>query len=472
MTGTTMSRILVIDDEPSICWGFREFFGDCAHQVTTVASAEEALEQLDQQRPDVVILDVRLPGMDGLSAIPLLRQRLGDVPIIVITAFGDLDTAVRAMQQGAFEYLTKPFDLDQAAEVVRRALQRPSESTPRMAVSALPDRFRLIGSSPAMQQVFKQIALAATSDIPVLITGESGTGKELVARAIHQHSARSTRPFVPVCLPALSPTIVESELFGHVKGAFTGAETDRTGLLELAGGGTVFLDEIGDVDLQVQMKLLRAIEHREILPVGGGQVRQVDFRIIAATNRSLSRQVASGRFREDLYFRLSAFTIAVPPLRERPDDIPELVQWFLAQIRSEHASRQITPEALQALRSRRWPGNVRQLRNAVEYAALLARGDCIRPEHLPPPADLESRGPLPEQQLTQQLSQWTADRLADLAGSGKTDGNLYEALLCTVEPVVLKAVLDYCGGNLVRAARLLGIHRATLRQKATKYNLR
>ncbi len=467
-----MSHILVIDDEPSICWGFREFLGEHGHQVITTASAEEALEKLDGCRPDVVILDVRLPGMDGLSAIPQLRRRLGAVPIIVITAFGDLDTAVRAVQQGAFEYLTKPFDLDRAAEVVRRALEQSQSASPGDRPAQLADDQRLVGSSPAMQGVFKQIALAAASSIPVLISGESGTGKELVARAIHRHSARRDRPFVPVCLPALSPTIVESELFGHKRGAFTGAEEERVGLLELASGGTVFLDEIGDVAPQVQAKLLRAIEHREILPVGSAELRQVDFRIIAATNTPLAQRVASGRFREDLYFRLSAFVIAVPPLRDRVEDIPELAEWFLSQNRSGHPSCHITPEAIEVLQSRNWPGNVRELRNTVEYAALLARGDRIRPEHLPPPMKFARQADSPQECLERHLSQWTAERVDQLQRSGQTHGQLYDELLRTVEPVVLQAVLQHCQGNLAQAARLLGVHRATLRGKVRKYKLR
>ncbi len=329
-----MSHVLIVDDEPSICWGFRELLTDDGHEVSIASSAEEALDIAAETTPDAVILDVRLPGRDGLSAIKDLRQRIGDVPIIVVTAFGNLQTAVRAVEEGAYDYLSKPFDLEQAAEILRRALRRPaqpreSRDSYTQSIDEPAAQGTLIGSSLAMQAVFKQIALVAASDVPVLITGESGTGKELVAHAIHAHGRRKAAPFVPVCLAALSEGVLESELFGHVRGAFTGADRDRQGLLELADGGTVLLDEIGDVPLPVQVKLLRAIEQREVTPVGHTRPRQVDFRVVAATNRPLAELVAKGEFREDLYYRLGVFHIHLPPLRARTDDIPVLAAHFL-----------------------------------------------------------------------------------------------------------------------------------------------
>ncbi|HEV7999522.1 MAG TPA: sigma-54 dependent transcriptional regulator, partial [Planctomycetaceae bacterium] len=282
-----MSHVLIVDDEPSICWGFRELLAEEGYEVSVASSAEEALELAESALPDAVVLDVRLPGRDGLSTIQDLRRRIGAAPIIVITAFGNLETAVRALEEGAYDYLTKPFDLEQISEVLRRALRRSST----IAAPANDDRSiapeTFIGTSPAMQAVFKQIALVAPSDVPVLITGESGTGKELVAQAVHRHSRRREAPFLPTCLAALSPGLIESELFGHVRGAFTGAEQARQGLLELADGGTVFLDEIGDVPLPVQVKLLRAFEQHEVTPVGDARSRRSDFRVLAATNRPL-----------------------------------------------------------------------------------------------------------------------------------------------------------------------------------------
>ena len=331
-----MSRVLVVDDEASICWALREFLGDLGHQVDVASSAEEGLELAGRGPLDAVILDVRLPGIDGLSALAGFASLPARRPIIVITAFGNLETAVRAMEGGAFDYLVKPFDLDQAATVVARALaagRGQREAKPRISTGdAEPKGIAesvLIGHSPPMQELFKQIALVAPTDVPVLITGESGTGKELVARAIHRHSARRDRTFLPVCLAALSSGLIERELFGHLRGSFTGAVQDRKGLLELADGGTVLLDEIGDVPPAVQVKLLRAIEHREVTPVGDARPRPIDVRFLAATNRPLDELMAAGEFREDLFFRLSVFPIRVPPLRDRREDIPALASHFL-----------------------------------------------------------------------------------------------------------------------------------------------
>jgi len=495
-----MSRVLIVDDEPTICWGFRELLTEEGHQVDIAPSAEEGLRLAEQQRPDAVILDLRLPGLDGLSAIEHFRRCAGDVPIILITAFGDLDTAVQAIQQGAFDYLPKPFDLDQVTEVVRRALRERRKDEPRTedetgwGADSGPDP--IVGKSPAMQQVFKKIALAARTDVSVLITGESGTGKELVAKAIHRHSVRRDGPFVPVCLAALSPNVIESELFGHVRGAFTGAEQDRKGLLELAHGGTVFLDEIGDVPLAIQVKLLRAIEHREVVPVGDARPRRIDFRLIAATHQSLPELIASGRFREDLYYRLSVFQIELPPLRERREDIPLLAEYFLQQLaggpgrtrgtsgRSASAAsavpdgpsgpglpaRRFTDAALRELMARPWYGNVRELRNAVEHAAVVSRTTEIGPEALPKPLQLR---PGPRESLEQTLRRcteaWTW-KAAERA-SGRSGGELHRQFLQVVEPVLLKTALKACSGNRAAAARLLGIHRATLREKLRQYGV-
>jgi DNA-binding NtrC family response regulator len=459
-----MSCILVVDDEESICWAFREFLGDEGHRVETASSAEEALGKALAIRPDAVVLDVRLPLMDGLTALAALRERSGGAPVVVMTAFGDLETAVRAVEAGAFEYLIKPFDLDQAARVVRRALE--AGKAPRRAPltpsppSDLGDV--LIGSSPPMQALFQRIALVAAADVPVLITGESGTGKELVARALHRYGARRDGPFVPACLPALSPSLVEAELFGHLRGAFTGATQDRKGVFELAHGGTVLLDEIGDVPATLQVKLLRAIENREIAPVGDARTRPVDIRVLAATNRPLLEMVASGTFREDLYFRLAAFPIRVPALRERLPDIPALANHFLTRIggRSAEAGG-LTDEVINALRARPWPGNVRELRNAIEHASILARGGPIRVEHLP--GSTASPASRDRPSLDRSVASWAEAELE--AARGGPLGDLYARFLKEAEPALLRATLDRCDGNRAAAAQLLGIDRATLRQK-------
>jgi DNA-binding NtrC family response regulator len=468
-----MSRILVVDDEASICWAFRESLGDEGHQVEVAASVEEGLKIAAGGPLDAVVLDVRLPGVDGLTAMGAFRERIGPAPIIVITAFGNLETAVRAMEGGAFDYLVKPFDLDQATSVVTRALEsRGADSPAAGAVTTALEPEALIGRSPAMQDLFKRIALVAAAEVPVLITGESGTGKELVARAIHRHSPRRPGPFVPVNLAALSPTLVERELFGHLKGSFTGANQDRPGLLELASGGTLLLDELGDIPPDLQVKLLRVIEHRAFTPVGDSRPRPTDIRVLAATNRPLGELLAAGRFREDLYFRLSVFPIHLPPLRDRLDDIPALVEHFLRQARlPDVADTRLTPAFIAALRERPWTGNVRELRNAIEHAAIVARGRTLGPEHLPPATVPGSAAPRSAgSDLSDRLAEWARWQVAHpTANAG--DGSLYERFIELIEPPLLEAVMENCRQNRAAAAEILGIHRATLRQKLRKYGM-
>jgi two-component system nitrogen regulation response regulator GlnG len=476
-----MSRVLIVDDEASICWAFGEYLGDLGHEVAVAATAEEGLDLARRQPLDAVVLDVRLPGIDGISAMGAFREHVGAAPIIVITAFGNLDTAIRAMDAGAFDYLVKPFDLDQAAAIVQRALETgwtiagASDSTagrgPEERLSN-----RLIGSSAPMQALFKQIALVAAADVPVLITGESGTGKELVARAIHEHGARRGRPFLPVCLAALSPGLIEGELFGHLRGSFTGANHDRKGLLELAAGGTVLLDEIGDVPLGMQVKLLRAIEHREATPVGDARPRPIDVRFLAATNRPLTELMAAGQFREDLFFRLSVFPIHVPPLRDRLDDVPILAKHFLA-LASPRQGQDVTlrDDLIAELTRRPWLGNVRELRNAIERAAIVARGGPVLPEHLPPSIDLHGRSAESSsaQGLEEAIAWWTEKALKepDAGEPSDEDGTLYDQFLSQVEPPMLRTVLRRQSGNKALAAQRIGIHRSTLRQKLRKYGL-
>ena len=459
-----MAHILVVDDEEGICWGLTRLCTALGHTAVSAASAEEAISIAGRQAPDAVILDVRLPGMDGLEAMQQLRTVAGPVPIIIITAHGNLDTAVRAMRNGAFEYLVKPFDLEQATDVVRRALahaaQPASPATPE-DTPAFPDE--LLGKSPAMQQVFKRIALVAPSDVPVLITGESGTGKELVARAIHRHSRRVSTPLVSVNVAALSPTLVESELFGHVRGAFTGADTARRGLLELAHDATVFFDEIGDISLGIQVKLLRVLEQHEVTPVGDTKPRTTHFRVIAATNRDLAKAVEQGRFREDLFFRLAAFEITLPPLRKRVEDIPLLADHFLTLARAAGGTATgFASSAMEEICRRPWPGNVRELRHAVEHAALLSRAGLIEPEHLPPARELsQGESADPNAALQRTVSAWAQAQLANQPWP--TD--LYERFLAHVEPSLFDIVLQKTSQNRSAAADVLGIHRATLRKR-------
>jgi two-component system nitrogen regulation response regulator GlnG len=468
-----MPRLLIVDDEPAICWGLERLGESMGLEVDSASSAEEGLRKVDDREYDIVFLDVRLPGMDGLEAMPRLRPRLGDAPLVVMTAYGDLATAVEATRRGAFEYLIKPFDLDQAEKVIRHALA--AKDAPAPAVATEPETIDgFVGRSPRMQEVFKRIALAAASDAPVLLSGESGTGKELAARAIHRYSARANGPFVALNVAALNPSLAESELFGHARGAFTGADAPRTGLLELAAGGTLFLDEVADIPPSLQVKLLRCLELQEVTPVGSNQPRKTDYRIVAATHRDLGDLIRTGAFREDLYFRLSALRIELPPLRERIEDLPALAESFLrrAEQGSTWSGSTFDAEALAELQRRNWPGNVRELRHAVESARLLARGGRILPMHLEPAARATSKAaPQGQEEPDEFLRRLLAEYALRLAQERPESGDWYERFLSLVEPPFLEATLARYRQQCAAAARALGIHRTTLRKKLDQYGI-
>jgi two-component system nitrogen regulation response regulator GlnG len=466
-----VSKILVVDDEEAVCWVLGRALTREGHKVQVASSAEEAFAVVPDLKPDAVVLDVRLPGLDGLSALAQLRQLSDDAPVIVVTAFGNLSTAVRAVEGGAFDYLAKPFDLDQALETVSRALQRRAlqEKVPAGAAEAdapmvAPEE--IVGHSPAMQAVFKRIALVAPRDSCVLITGESGTGKELVARALHRHSGRRDRPFLPVHIAALNPSLVESELFGHLKGSFTGAGQSRPGLLSLADGGTVFFDEVADIPLAVQVKLLRVLEHGEVLPVGSNHSQPLSVRVLAATHQDLERRVADGGFRHDLFFRLNVFQIHLPPLRERREDILPLAEHFLR--RFEPRALPLLPETAGYLTEQPWLGNVRELRNALEHAVIVARGGPLLPLHFPavPPGLTPAS---PPEQLAAAVRAWLADRVRSKVGEPPAD--LYPELLRCVEAPLLEEVMRRVHGNRWVAAQWLGLNRATVRKKLGLYEL-
>lgn len=467
-----MSRILIVDDEPAIGWSLSELLRDGGHEVSVVSSAEEAIKVVGQFAPDAILLDVRLPGIDGISAMDELRSRCGDVPIIVMTAFGNLETAVRAVEAGAFDYLTKPFDLDDASSLVQRALDSAARRVdPRESAAEPTENEPIIGSSPGMQRIFKQIALVARSDVPVLITGESGTGKELVSRAIHRHSSRKDAAFVPVNLAAMSEASLEVELFGYARGVSPATTSARKGLFERASGGTLLLDEIGDVPLPVQIKLLRAIERQEILPVGATSTKTVDVRVIAVTSRELGPLIESGQFREDLFFRLGVVSIDLPPLRTRGEDIPELARHFLSRATVGGGAKEFSPAALCELAARSWPGNVRELRNAIEHAALMTGSTTIEPADLPA-AEVTAGGRdvSTTEPLLREVTRWIEDRLSCFDDEA-SEASLYDDFLQTIEPALLTAALQHCHNNRAAAARLLGLHRATLRQKLRSHGL-
>lgn len=465
-----MSHILVVDDEEAVCWALQRALTAEGHKVLVAASAEEAFRQAQKQRPDAVVLDVRLPGLDGLSALARLRELTEDAPTIVVTAFGNLSTAVRAVEEGAFDYLAKPFDLDQALETIKRALQRRvlQEQTPASSdtpAEPVPTPEEIVGSSPAMQGVFKRIALVAPRDSCVLITGESGTGKELVARAVHRYSGRRDRPFLPVHVAALNPSLVESELFGHVKGAFTGAAQARPGLLALADGGTIFFDEVADIPLSVQVKLLRVLEHDEVMPVGSNLSQPLNIRILAATHQNLERKVADGSFRHDLFFRLNVFQIHLPPLRERREDILPLAEHFLR--RFEPRALPLLSATAAFLTNLPWLGNVRELRNAIEHAVIVARGGPLLPEHFPAAPGLHAANP--KEQIAAAVLNWLTERIK--AAGPEAPKELYEELLHCVEPPLLEEIMRRLQGNRWVAAQWLGLNRATVRKKLGLYGL-
>ena len=464
-----MSHVLIVDDEPGICWGLQQMLQDEGHSVDVASSAEDAFDLIRSHRPDAVFLDVHLPGVDGLDAMESLKESDPDLPVVIMTAHGDLETAVRAVQSGAFDYLPKPFDLDAAVDVITRALKPARSNSDEQETTA--GETLIVGHGPAMQAVFKQIAIAAASDVAVLVTGESGTGKELVARAIHENSERREARIVPLHLAALSPQLIESELFGHIRGAFTGADTDRIGALESAQGGTVFLDEVADIPQDAQVKLLRALELQEVTPVGSSTPRKVNFRVIAATNQPLADRVASAEFRRDLYYRLAVFPIQLPPLRDRVEDVEPLVNHFLSQQGGDGPDR-FSSSAIRELETRQWPGNVRELRNLVVQVGLSHRSDIVEGGDLPAPLEhtQESVAEDGGSGLEEAVRHWVRSELASKADAESAD-SLLERIDEVIEPVLLKEVLEAVRGSRNAASQMLGIHRETLRQKLRRYGI-
>ncbi len=458
--------VLIVDDEPSICWAFERLLQGQGHRVLAASSAEEGLEIAAEHKPALVLLDVRLPREDGISALPKFIAATDGAPVVIMTAFGDLETAVAAVKRGASDYLIKPFNLEDASRVCAANLQiARNTQRQRSAVLPMKEMPRMVGSSPAMQLVFRQIALVAQSDLCVLITGETGTGKELVAAAIHRHSPRADRPYLAVAPVAFNADLIESELFGHVKGAFTGANDDRAGLFERAQGGTVLLDEIGELPLGIQAKLLRVLEQGEYCRVGEMTPRRCDVRIMAATNCDLRHAIEQNRFREDLFYRLNGMQIHLPPLRQRTADIEPLCHYLLSRVSADPAS-QLSAPLIAALAKRPWSGNVRELKNAIEHAAVVARGRPLQLSDFPMPA----QSPQASDQvcLDEAVRSW-ARPLLQSASAG--DEPLHARFLAAAEPALMQITIEHTGGNRVRAAELLGIHRGTLRERLRAYGL-
>jgi two-component system nitrogen regulation response regulator GlnG len=417
----------------------------------------------------LIILDVRLPGVDGLTAMKLFRRLNEQTPIVVITAFGDLKTAVTAVEQGAFEYILKPFDLQEIRTAIERAVRRTPAGAAAASVAAASAGVEgMLGCSPAMQIAFKRIALAAASDAAVLLTGESGVGKELAANAMHRHSPRAGGPFVAVNMAALSPTLAEAELFGHVEGAFTGATQSRRGLLAQANGGTLFIDEVADMPPSIQVKLLRALDQGEILPVGADKPIKTQFRVVSATHQDLHRLVDRGDFRHDLFYRLCTFEISLPPLRERAQDIPLLANYFAGQFSEGRAV--LAQETHDELLRRPWFGNVRELRKAIEHALVLARSGTVLPSHLPSPLPaFQTSG----NQLTAEdrLKEAVTELAHSLLKDPELNGDVYDQFLQAVEKPLLATALSQTGNQCAPAARVLGLHRTTLKRKLDQHGI-
>ncbi len=462
------ANILIIDDEPNIHYSFEKILSP-DYRVISAHSAEEGLEKLRRERPDVIVMDVRMPGMDGLEALKRIREIDQKVQIIMMTAYGTVNTAITAMKFGAFEYLLKPFDVQKMREVIDKAVENSQHTRRQTTVSAKKKALRddhedlIVGSSEAMQEVYKLIGQVAAQNVTVLIRGESGTGKELVARAIYQHSQRANRAFLEVNCAALPESLLESELFGYEKGAFTGATERRMGKFEQVDNGTLFLDEIGEMSLATQAKILRVIQHGEFTRVGGNNIIQTDVRLIVATHRDLEAAIQTGQFREDLYYRLNVIPILLPPLRERREDIPDLVNYFIRRYGRETGKNTegIDKDALKILREHPWPGNVRQLENCIRRAVVLSKGVTLSAD------DLEIGNTTELTQPTEEALEKMLDRILQAVIHENPDGRLWPI----VEEMLIAKVLQKTRGNQTRAARILGIHRNTLRNRIERYGL-
>jgi two-component system nitrogen regulation response regulator GlnG len=456
-----MNPVWIIDDDRSIRWVFEKALTREGIVHRTFGSALEALDRVSQEAPQVVVSDIRMPGLSGLELMQQLRAKLPATPVIIMTAYSDLESAVAAFQGGAFEYLPKPFDVDHAIELVRRAMEegRRHGEAPVEAEEA-PE---ILGQAPAMQEVFRAIGRLAQSHATVLITGESGTGKELVARALHRHSPRAAKSFIAINTAAIPKDLLESELFGHERGAFTGAQAMRRGRFEQAEGGTLFLDEIGDMPSDLQTRLLRVLSDGQFYRVGGHTPLAANVRVIAATHQELESRVKQGLFREDLFHRLNVIRLRLPALRERREDVPALVRHFLAKSARDLGvdGKRLTEGATQFLQARDWPGNVRQLENVCHWLTVMAPGQIVDVKDLPPEVrgETTAAGTADDGDWRRLLEREVASRLA----RGETD--IADPLTRDFETVLILKALQHTGGRRIEAAGLLGIGRNTLTRK-------
>ncbi|WP_419663533.1 two component system response regulator, sigma54-specific [Desulfosarcina variabilis str. Montpellier] len=468
-----MNTILIIDDDDQLRISFERLLKEEGYQVRTAASGEAGIRMISEEIPDLVVLDVRLPGINGLETfrqIHLIEQKL---PVIIMTAYGTTETAIEATKMGAFDYVIKPFDIPQMLSTIRQALEAGRFMRSPVDMDVSPDKTQgeaIIGKSPAMQEVYKAIGRVSATDATVLIRGESGSGKELVARALYQHSIRSQKPFLVINCVAIPDTLLESELFGYEKGAFTGATHRRVGKIEQASGGTVFLDEIGDMPLNLQAKMLRLLQEKSIERLGGRETIPVDVRIIAATNRDLEQLITKGEFREDLYYRLKVITIWLPSLRDRTGDIPLLADYFLNRFSNELGIENpgIMREAMSMLVSSPWQGNIRELSNTLQKALIFNRGAPLSISDITQATGSEGKScQFSEDACDESIRAW----IRTLLSNGGQD-NLFESCMDHFGSVLVGEALNLTGGNRSQAAKLLGMSRPTLHAKIDKYNLK
>jgi two-component system nitrogen regulation response regulator GlnG len=455
--------LLVVDDEPSVCYSFSRVFGDETTRVVSAGTVSEGLKLYQREKPEVVVLDFQLPDGTGLQAFETIRSISPKQPVVFITAHGTTTTAIEAMKQGAFDYLIKPLEFGRVADILKRAFEAAYLMRVPAVLPALEPREQFVGRAPAIQEMCKVIGRIAPQDVNVLILGESGVGKELVARAIYHHSRRADKPFLAINCAALPEGLIESELFGHERGAFTGADRQRIGKFEQCDDGTIFLDEIGDMPLPAQAKVLRLLQEQQFERVGGRETIQTRVRIIAATNQELERRIADGAFRADLYYRLRGVTISVPPLRERPDDIAELAHHFLYVFNQELGLnlQGFDPETLVCLRDYRWPGNVRELQGVLKEAMLRTTGALVLPEFLPVALRARPRDQQPAPSGTERLD--VNALIEDLLMRG--ENYIHGQVVATVERALFKRILQETNGHLGHACERLGLNRSTLRYK-------
>lgn len=461
-----MSKILVVDDEEKVCWAFEQFFKEEGHTTIIASNAHDAIEKMVSESPELVIMDIKMPGhKDGLDALVEMKKIDSDVYVIIMTAFGTMQTAIKAMQSGAYDYIVKPLDLDQVKIVVEKALKSRKQSQElvmlRSEVMGKYQKDNLVGSNPKMREIYKLIGTLTTNDVTVLIEGETGVGKELVAKAIHYNSPRKDKPFVTVNCAALTESLLESELFGHEKGSFTGAIIQKQGKFEAAQDGTILLDEIGEISPKLQTRLLRVLDKREFEKVGSNRQLKMNARIIASTNRDLLLEVKSGNFRSDLYYRLKVMSINIPPLRERKDDIPLLVRHFV-EMANDSLGKQIIgvdDNVMDVLLAYSWSGNVREFENMIKSAAVLCKGDLILLEHLSD--NIKQKHP--PTSAYNSIDSIIADILMEKIKSGSISP--YDEIIDYIGSFMVKMALDKYEQNQVKAASVLGISRTTLRKK-------